>query len=100
MFRRTRYRFAVLAAAIVSALGAQVRAADDAQRLPKATGAWRIETAPDAESQQDNVALATAAIGDADATFSLWCRPAVPLYWFALRDARLKLPSGAEATLS
>jgi len=105
MLRRGGHRFAIVAtmsaAALAAAtLAAPARAASDAPRRPQASGAWRIETAPDPDSQQENFSLATSAVTDQDATFSLWCRPAMPLYYFAIRDARLALPSGAEVTLS
>jgi hypothetical protein len=91
----------VVAAASVLALGVQGRAQGDAQRLPSASGAWRIEAQPDAESNQENFSLATSALGDKDATLSLWCKPDLSLFYFAVRDARLAaLPSGTEVTLS
>ena len=90
-----------IVAVTVLALGVAAGAESDPQRLVGANGAWRIEAAPDRESQQENFSLATSAIGDKDASFSLSCRPAVPLYYFAVRDARLAgLPAGAEVTLT
>ena len=89
-----------VAALATVALAAPARAESDAPRLPQASGAWRIETAPDPDSQQEDLSLATSAVADQDATFSLWCRPAMPLYYFAIRDARLALRAGAEVTLS
>src|SRR5262245_57343203 len=92
----------VIAASLtVLALVAQARGENDAQRLQDPIGTWRFEAAPDADAQRDNVTLASAAVGRTDATFSLRCRPAVPLYDFAIRDPRLaSLAAGAEATLS
>lgn len=89
-----------VAALATVALAAPARAESDAPRLPQASGAWRIETAPDPGSQQEDLSLATSAVADQDASFSLWCRPAMPLYYFAIRDARLALQAGAEVTLS
>src|SRR5215813_14279527 len=105
MSRRRSHRLAIIATMSVAALAtvalaAPARAASDAPRRPQVSGAWRIETAPDPDSQQENFSLATSAVTDQDATFSLWCRPAMPLYYFAIRDARLALPSGTEVTLS
>src|SRR5262245_50531146 len=103
--RRRSHRLAIIATMSVAALAtvalaASARAESDAVRLPQASGAWRIETAPAPDSQQEDLSLATSAVADHDASFSLWCRPAMPLYYFAIRDARLALQAGAEVTLS
>src|SRR5262245_58218722 len=105
MSRRRSHRLAIVATMSVAALAtvalaAPARPERDAPRLPQASGAWHIETAPDPDSQQEDLSLATSAVADQDATFSLWCRPAMPLYYFAIRDARLALRAGAEVTLS
>jgi hypothetical protein len=68
---------------------------------PKQSGAWRLDSVKDADSQEENFSIRTAAAGNEDATFSLWCKPDETLYYFALRDPRLaKLPRGEEAAVT
>ena len=97
MIRCSRQRFALLAT--VAVFGTHAWAQGDGQRS-KPTGAWRLETAPDSDAQQESFSLVTSAVDNKDATFALGCRPSVPLYFFALHDTRLALPAGAEVTLS
>ena len=76
-------------------------AQSDPQGVPKQSGAWRLESVQDAGSKEENFSLLTPAVGNTDATFSLWCKPDVALYYFAIRDARLaERQSGEEATVT
>src|SRR5262245_12505658 len=99
MLWRDAQRFAVGATVVALAFGTQAWAENAAQPA-EATGAWRIEAAPNADAQQENFSLVTSAIDSDDALFGLWRQPAVPLYYFALRDARSSQPSGTEVTLT
>src|SRR2546430_2326417 len=76
-------------------------AQNDSSGAPKQSGAWRIDSVQDAGSKEENFSLLTTAVGNTDATFSLWCKPDVPLYYFAIRHPRLaELPSGQETTVT
>jgi len=76
-------------------------AQSDPQGVPKQSGAWRIDSVQDADSKEENFSLLTTAVGNTDATFSLWCKPDVPLYYFAIRDPRLaERPSGEETAVT
>jgi hypothetical protein len=68
---------------------------------PPASATWRIESAPDQDSQQEAFSLVTAALGNTGATFGLWCRPDLSLYALIVRDSRLaQLARDAEVTVA
>ncbi len=76
-------------------------AQSDSAAAPKQSGAWRLDSIQDADSQEENFSIRTAAAGNEDATFSLWCKRDATLYYFAIRDHRLaKLPRGEEAAVT
>ena len=94
-------RIIVAMMAIVPADVFHCWAQDSAPPVPPASAIWRMESAPDQDSQQENFSLVTSAVGNTGATFSLWCRPSLSLYSFVIRDSRLaQLPPDAEVTVA
>jgi hypothetical protein len=92
----------IILAALVVLLGIlPCWAQSDSSGVPKQSGAWRIDSVQDAGSKEENFSLLTSAVGNKDATFSLWCKPDVPLYYFAIRDPHLaELPPGQETAVT
>jgi hypothetical protein len=88
-----------IVAAIAMALALTTAARPETEASPPARGAWRIETSKASESQHADVALVTSAV-DQEATFTLGCKADLRLFYLAVRDARLDLAAGAEATLA